>query len=280
MEKGYCKSNAVTTYSYQSLIKGADKLHINTSVIGRIFILAPLISKPLFCMRGKVSFILALVCISCNQPTAPSTIPAVDSTELAIAALMNISYERVMGKFAVTEFDTMAIFSPEQAEDGGYTSFGGVPLDSLEIRTLFPGKAWASNGRPCFYAVGSFEIDSSHTALLTRVPSDSGSAAISLQVYNNSKRTMADYGILADKHGSEGHLQEKKAWLFKTAEQQLQSFVWVRDYDVPGAPAPQLSDRYSLLDFINDRWDTVTTNSAVLTKDFGNTLKRSGMGAP
>lgn len=232
-------------------------------------------------MRGKVSFILAMVFIGCNQQqAAPPPVSTVDSTELAIAALMNISYERVMGKFAMTEFDTLAIYSPEQAEDGGYTSFGGVPLDSLEIRTLFPGKAWASNGRPCFYAVGAFEIDSLRTALLTRVPSDSGSAAISLQVYNNSKRTMADYGILADKRGNEGHLQEKKAWLLKTAEQQLQSFVWVRDYDVPGAPAPKISDRYCLLDFINDRWDTVTTNTEVLAKDFGNTLKRSGTNAP
>jgi hypothetical protein len=203
-----------------------------------------------------------------------------DSIELAVAALMNISYERVLGKFAVTEFDTMEVFSPARAEDGGYTSFGGVPLDSLEIRTLFPGKAWASNGKPCFFAVGSFEIDSVRTALLMRVPSDSGSVAISLKVYNNSKRTMADYGILADKRDSEGHLQEKKAWLLKTPEQQLQSFVWVRDYDVPGAPAPKIADRYSLLDFINDRWDTVTTNSEVLTKDFGNTLKRSSAGAP
>jgi hypothetical protein len=230
------------------------------------------------------AYVILFFCIGCNQPE--SALQASEQKKDSLMTLQSrINYTTVLAKFKMVAFDTLAAFSPGDAEEEEASPYIGIPMDSIEALVLFPGEAFSAYGNPQFFAVYRFEIDTIKTGLLVRAPSHYGPSAIKLLVFNKQKNGITDYGQLADSWGDGGYIERQKAWLFKTAEQELQCFVWMEENNEEGDndsdtaiganSATKVHHRYALLDLSGPRRDTITTNSTVLLRDFGHLLTKT-----
>jgi hypothetical protein len=219
--------------------------------------------------------------MACKQP---KPVPE-QETDALVSPLASHDYTQLLARFQPITFDTLKIVSPGNLGEGKDDLYKGVPLDSLEIKALFPEESSSKSENSRFFAVYRFEIDAIKMGLLVRGPSHDDPSSIRFLIYHKQKNRFINYGQLADSWGDGGYVETQTAWLFKTKEQEWQSFVWVKEMkekeadksDTTRKAAPdsmEVRDRYSLLELAGFRLDTLSTNTTVLLRDFGHLVKK------
>jgi hypothetical protein len=224
--------------------------------------------------------------MACKQPKAAAP---EEETDALPSPLASGDYTQLLARFKPIIFDTLKIASPGNLASGKDDLYKGVPLDSLEVKAMFPGESGNKNGDPQFFAAYRFDIDDIKMGLLVRGPSHDTSSSIRFLVFHKEKNRFINYGQLADSWGDGGHIETKTAWLFKTKELEWQSFVWVKETEQKGkagsdttkhaaiSDSMEVRSRYALLELAGFRLDTLSTNTTVLQKDFAQLIKREEM---
>jgi hypothetical protein len=227
--------------------------------------------------------------MACSQPKPA---PVEEEADALPSPLASNDYTQLLARFKPIIFDTLKVVLPDKLGDGKDDPYKGVPLDSLEVKVMFPEESSSKNGESRFFAVWRFEIDDIKMGLLVRGPSHDESSSIRFLVYHKQKNRFINYGQLADSWGDGGYAETQTAWLFKTKEQEWQSFVWVKEmaekeadksdttrHTAHTAPdSMEVHNRYSLLELAGFRLDTLSTNTTVLLRDFGHLVKKEGTG--
>lgn len=220
-------------------------------------------------MRNIFLIALTAFLFSCNQAKPKSA---------DINPKRPSKYKNALLKFKNIDFDTLAVYSPENLE-GEYV---GVRLDSADI-TLFPEEIIYSNvGEiPEVFAVYKFPIDSTRLALIARTPSEYESSSLKLFIFDSRKDTVTSYLRLADFFGDAGDVYVQRTWLFKELTgNKLMAFMWDQEghdnsIENENDTTVQVFNSYYLLNLSGQTTDTVSKDVPMLEKKFKNLVGTS-----
>ncbi len=177
------------------------------------------------------------------------------------------------------DFDTLLVTSAENPDESTFV-FHGKPLDSISAAFFpetFSEVHWAEP--PAIFACFQFPMNNGCIGLITRVPSVYVSSSIQLFVLDTAINKLYESLELAQEVGDAGDALYKKSWLFKETSARLKVLIWnkeTHDHSVDEEPdtVPENWDSFFIVHLNNNRQDTVSKDSATLTRTFGYLLNK------
>lgn len=168
-------------------------------------------------MRYTKYILLTVILIGCRTDSEKSENEATEANKKAIESLLT--------KLKQLSMDTVEVHSTDELEDVSFP-FRGTKLDSFEISVL-PDKRKDVHGHGLdFYGCYKFPIDSIHTGIIVRTPSEYVSSSIKLFVLENSSKQILEPSLeLAESTGDAGFSLTKTSFILKGNEK-VNYLVW------------------------------------------------------
>ncbi len=225
-----------------------------------------------FKMKLKVLIFsgLALAVFSCrNEPDPKETQSAQDTLPSRFSQLSSL--------FAPTNDDTLYVHSAWDINSS--YKFFGKPMDSAHIFMLPYNYGTLFNWNKDFGACLSFPLDSSHTALLSRVPGEYVSSALSLFVFDKKKDSITLALDVADCMGDAGEAMDHSSCLFRDKDKNLMilTYYWSSYDHTVNDTADHKVDHwhnYYLSKLSSDKLDTLSKDSAEIVGRYPRIIKK------
>ncbi|WP_295767873.1 hypothetical protein [uncultured Mucilaginibacter sp.] len=213
-------------------------------------------------MKYLIPVLLAVLLISCNRPlpkaerVIPQTIPA--------PKVVSPSYAKLINVYVPLKLDTLEVFSFHNLDSIDY-KYKGTQLDSANAKVL--GGNWQNI--EYYYANFKFDIDEHKVGLITRVPSMYESSSITLFIYDKNKQTITGHFELAQSWGDAGAVFEKRSWLFRDKQGNLncllhQSYYYDPKVNDEDASTAVDENNYYLINLQQSITDTVDRHAKAL----------------
>ena len=180
-------------------------------------------------------------------------------------------------QFKPISFDTLKVEYEYATKD---KKFRGTELPLKEAKSLNIEYTEPYYGKLSgVYGCYQFQIDSTHTGLIARIPAEYESTSIGLFILDRKKDQMeSKYFHLGAIFGDAGDAYQRISWLFRTKDKQLHSFVY--DYSSYDHTVEDTADHtvdvwreYYLFNCMTSKFDTLSKNETLLKKRFKNVLK-------
>lgn len=184
-------------------------------------------------------------------------------------------YAEMLKKFKAVSFDTLKVYYRY-----GDKRFLGKELTLKETKIFPLGIEENYFGELSgVYACYRFEIDSTRLGLIARTPSEYESSSVKLFIFDKkADKVLDNYLELGQMFGDAGDFFSKVSWLFKTKSNEIHSLVY--DYESYDHQVDDTADlrvdewhSYALINCMNEKFDTLSTNGAQLKKRFRRVLK-------
>lgn len=184
-------------------------------------------------------------------------------------------YAEMLNKFKMVSFDTLKVFYSYDNK-----KFKGKELTLKEAKVFPLGIEENYYGDLSgVFACYRFEIDSTRMGLIARTPSEYESSSVKLFIFDKKTDKILDnYLELGQMFGDAGDFFSKTSWLFKTKNNEILSLIY--DYESYDHQVEDTTDftldewhNYALINCMNEKFDTLSTNGAQLKKRFRRVLK-------
>lgn len=179
-------------------------------------------------------------------------------------------YVRLTSKYKDITFDSLEVYTTWDLDNEKF-KYKGVSLDSIEVTYLpYNIKQWGVEHS--FYACYKFKMNSTITALITRVPSYYSSSAIKLFVYDTQKDSIVKTLDLADSWGDAGDAFQYATCIYQQNNKDFLALAYTLstyDHRAGGEPNDTIIDYwydYSLTNISKNPIDTITKDSATIVK--------------
>ncbi|MCW3071924.1 MAG: hypothetical protein JWO44_1814 [Bacteroidetes bacterium] len=175
--------------------------------------------------------------------------------------------------------DSLYVYSVANTEDKNY-KFVGKVLDSSVI-SIFPyyirnDERWNRE----FFGCYKFAIDTSHIALITRVPGEYVSSSLQLFIYDIQRDSVTVQIDLADLWGDAGDFAEHSSCIFYSPDKELKilSYYWSSydrsvEQETEGDTLIEYWDDFLLRGLSKNPGDTLSKDSAGIVKNYSAMLK-------
>ena len=184
-------------------------------------------------------------------------------------------YAEMLKKFKAVSFDTLKVYYryDDKKFMGKELTLKETKIFPLGIEENYFGKLSG------VYACYRFEIDSTRLGLIARTPSEYESSSVKLFIFDKkADKVLDNYLELGQMFGDAGDFFSKASWLFKTKNNEIHSLVY--DYESYDHQVDDTADlridewhSYALINCMNEKFDTLSTNGAQLKKRFRRVLK-------
>lgn len=229
------------------------------------------------------TFFLAGFLLACGNSTVTDAAPSKNEAQEPVPVenthvpAPSGKYADLLKKFKPISFDTLKVEYYYGMKGKKYlgTELTLKEAKSLNIEYTEPGYGKLSGVFACY----QFIIDSMKTGLIARIPAEYESTTVGLFILDRKKdKVEENYFILSLSFGDAGDAAERVSWLFRTKDEQFQSFVY--DYSSYYHGVEDTTDEtvdewrsYFVINCMSAKFDTISKNEAHLKKRFKRLLK-------